>query len=98
MKISSFYSLGILQNKSDETKLLSVQQLQFTLTLADPSPSPQRDPILSFLPTFAPQSALVGGRRPHPQREILDWQLAYAMMYGYYKIGTILGGVYIHYI
>ena len=37
----------------------------------------QRDPILSFLPTFQLKSARIGGR--HPQREILVPQLEYSV-------------------
>ena len=34
--------------------------------LADPVGAPQRDSILSYLHTFLPKSARVGGRRPPP--------------------------------
>ena len=42
----------------------------------NPHQPPQRDSVLSFLHTFLPKSARIGGRRPQlvvaPQREILD--------------------------
>ena len=59
-------------------------------------PPPERDPILSFLHTFSPKSARIGGRRPPlpwlgapPQREILDLplhQVHYQQLFYFYCV------------
>ena len=80
-------AIQLILRKLDCHSHVTVRYYPFAVTdLGPPAPPSKHDPIIPFSHTFLPKSARVGGRRPSmgrrppPQREILDLQLMYVTL------------------